>query len=65
MKQNKLYVTSRSVNLIKELRNYAWVMDKEGNATNKPMDAFNHAIDASRYAISTKMGKPIVEDYIL
>lgn len=65
MKQNKLYVTSRSVNLIKELRNYAWVMDKEGNATNKPMDAFNHAIDASRYAISTKMGKPVVEDYIL
>lgn len=49
MKQFKIHVTKRSVNLIKELRNYSWVMDSQGNATNKPIDAFNHAIDAARY----------------
>lgn len=50
LKSKRMYVTSRSVNLIKELRNYSWVVDKTGKATNKPMDAFNHAIDAIRYA---------------
>ncbi len=54
LKTKKLYVTKRSVNLIRELRNYAWEVDKNGRATNKPIDAFNHGIDAMRYAI---MGK--------
>ena len=35
--------------MIKELRNYRWAIDKEGNATNKPIDAWNHCIDAVRY----------------
>lgn len=51
LKSYNIKVTKRSVNLIKELRNYAWVSDKEGNPTNKPMDAFNHGIDSMRYAI--------------
>jgi phage terminase large subunit len=50
LKSKPLFVTKRSVNLIKELRNYAWVSDKDGNPTNKPVDMWNHAIDASRYA---------------
>ena len=52
LKSKRIYVTKRSVNLIKELRNYSWVTDKTGQSTNKPIDAFNHAIDAARYAIS-------------
>jgi phage terminase large subunit len=51
IKTKKLYVTKRSVNLIRELRNYAWEADKQGKPTNKPIDAFNHGIDAIRYAI--------------
>jgi len=54
MLSKKLYITKRSVNIIKELRNYSWVTDKEGRPTNKPVDAFNHGIDAIRYAIGTK-----------
>jgi phage terminase large subunit len=50
LKTKPLFVTKRSVNLIRELRNYAWVSDKDGNATNKPVDMWNHAIDAARYA---------------
>jgi len=55
MKSHNLFVTKNSINLIKELRNYSWIMDKSGNATNKPSDTFNHAIDASRYAIMAKI----------
>ena len=54
LKSKKMFVTKRSTGLIRELRNYAWVSDKEGNPTNKPVDAFNHGIDAVRYAIQTK-----------
>ena len=54
LKSKTLYVTKRSTNLIKELRNYSWVVDKNGNPTNKPIDDYNHAIDASRYSISQK-----------
>lgn len=53
IKSKQLYVTKRSVNLIRELRNYAWVTDKNGNPTNKPIDMWNHGIDATRYATMT------------
>lgn len=54
IKTKTLYVTKRSVNIIRELRNYAWETDKVGKATNKPIDAFNHGIDSIRYAIMQK-----------
>jgi phage terminase large subunit len=58
LKRHKLFVTPRSNNLIKELQNYKWVEDKNGNLLNKPIDAFNHAIDAMRYATYNKLSKP-------
>jgi phage terminase large subunit len=51
IKSKQLYVTKRSINVIKELRNYSWVLDKDEKPTNKPIDGFNHALDALRYAI--------------
>lgn len=56
--QNKIYVTNTSVNLIKELQNYIWLKDKEGNTLNKPIDAFNHCIDAARYALTSQLQNP-------
>jgi phage terminase large subunit len=50
IKSKQLFVTKRSINIIKELRNYSWVMDKDGKPTNKPIDGYNHACDAIRYA---------------
>lgn len=47
----KLYVTKRSVNLIKELRNYTWAKDRNGLQLNEPIDKWNHALDAMRYAL--------------
>ncbi len=53
VKSWKLYVTKSSVNVIKELRNYVWAKDKDGNSLNVPIDKFNHALDAMRYAVYT------------
>ncbi len=58
MKRYRLFATPKSTNLIKELQNYKWVEDKNGNLLNKPVDAFNHAIDAARYAIFNKKSNP-------
>ena len=49
MQRQDYLVTSNSLNLIKELRNYTWKKDREGNKLNVPIDDFNHAIDAWRY----------------
>lgn len=50
-------ITSRSVNTIKEFRSYCWDKDKNGNKINKPIDAFNHAIDAVRYHEMESVGR--------
>lgn len=49
MQRQNYLVTSNSGNLIKELRSYCWDTDKTGMRLNKPIDHFNHAIDALRY----------------
>jgi len=49
LQEQKILVSSQSVNLIKELRNYIWDKDKNGAKLNKPIDAWNHGIDAIRY----------------
>jgi phage terminase large subunit len=49
LQQFEILVTDDSTNLIKELRSYTWDTDKTGKTLNKPIDAFNHAIDALRY----------------
>ena len=49
IQQYNLLVTSRSINLIRELNNYTWETSKTGETLNKPIDAFNHALDAVRY----------------
>lgn len=49
-------VTKRSVNLIKEYRNYLWMIDKNGKVLNEPEGINDHLMDALRYALST-LGK--------
>ncbi len=49
MQRQSYLVTSKSVDLIKELRSYTWDTDKQGTRLNKPIDHFNHGIDALRY----------------
>jgi len=63
--QNKIYITNRSKNLIKELQSYSWMKDREGNTINKPIDAFNHCIDACRYAITSQLQTPNKGKYFI
>ena len=52
LKQYKLIVSPDCVEIITELQNYAWTKDrKTGEYINKPIDAFNHYIDALRYSL--------------
>ena len=46
-----IYVTRRSANLINEGRKYLYKQRPDGTFTNEPIDFFNHAIDALRYAM--------------
>jgi phage terminase large subunit len=54
----KVSVTKRSVNLIKEYRNYCWMTDKNGAIINTTSEIFNHCMDAIRYAVSSMFFKP-------
>jgi phage terminase large subunit len=65
LKSHPLLVTSRSVNGIKELRNYKYRLDKDGNALNQPVDRYNHFIDATRYAVTYNQTNPNFGNYVL
>ena len=51
VQEQKISITSRSINLIKEYRNYLWQTDKNGIILNKPEHAFSHSMDAVAYAM--------------
>lgn len=51
----RLKVTRRSVNVIKELKNYTYMQDRSGRWLNTPIDAYNHACDAFRYVIMEEL----------
>ena len=51
----KIFIHPRCVNFITEISNYAWDKDKFGKAVNKPIDDFNHLMDAMRYALEDYM----------
>lgn len=57
IQQQPFKVTSRSINLIKELQNYVWMKDKEGKELGIPIDNYNHALDALRYLFLMKFSK--------
>ena len=58
-------VTKRSINLIKEYRNYLWATDKNGKylQPNEPIKGNDHCMDAIRYAMETLGRLKQEEDY--
>ena len=53
----KIYVHPKCENTIVELSNYVW-SNKEGININKPIDEYNHLMDALRYALEPiKLGR--------
>lgn len=61
VQQQRISMTKRSINMIKEYRNYMWKTDKDGKIINEPDVGFDHSMDALRYAINDLKPK---EDYI-
>lgn len=47
----KMIIHPKCVNFITEISNYVWDEDKFGHKVNKPIDDFNHLMDAMRYAM--------------
>ena len=50
-------ITTSSTDLIKEIRNYKWKIDKDGKVLDEPIKFADHLMDAMRYAIFTKLAK--------
>ena len=47
----EIIIHPRCVNFITEISNYSWDKDKLGSRLNKPIDDFNHLMDAMRYGL--------------
>jgi phage terminase large subunit len=63
IRRYNLFATEGSYNLIKELRNYKYIEDKNNLLTNRPVDNFNHALDALRYSVVNKISNSHLGKY--
>jgi phage terminase large subunit len=68
VQNQRVSVTKRSTNVIKEYRNYLWMTDRDGKVLNVPEHAFSHSMDAIRYgvvslfrnkSVAVTVGRPI------
>lgn len=63
IQDQRISVTKRSINLIKEYRNYLWETDKDGKILNIPEHTFSHSMDAIRYGMSSILKKPAITKF--
>lgn len=52
VQDQRISVTNRSINIIKEYRNYMWKTDRDGKIINEPDVGFEHSLDAIRYGLN-------------
>lgn len=53
VQSQRISITKRSVNMIREYRNYLWKTAKDGRILDVPDVGFDHAMDAVRYALES------------
>ncbi|MFB5192664.1 PBSX family phage terminase large subunit [Alicyclobacillus fastidiosus] len=58
LQQYKIIVHPDCENTIIELSNYVWATGADGSMLGKPIDDFNHILDAARYA-TERLDKPV------
>jgi phage terminase large subunit len=56
IRQYNVKLDANSPNLLKEFQSYKWAEKKDGTLLNKPVDMFNHLIDAIRYVVTKLKG---------
>ena len=49
----EIIIHPRCKNFLVEIYNYTWAKDKFGRTINRPIDDFNHLMDAMRYALES------------
>ena len=57
IKRHKVFITDRSVNILREFGSYKWKTDKDGKLLDVPHDADNHTIDSVRYVLESTLNK--------
>ncbi len=55
---DRLTIDPSCEDLVWELENYAWKLDKEDNSQDEPVKADDDGVDMTRYGIITLLGKP-------
>lgn len=68
IQSQRIFVTKRSVNIIREYRNYLWETDRDGKILNQPEHTYSHSMDSLRYAMETlniDTGLSDIEKYML
>lgn len=60
IKGNPLVIHQESINLLKELRSYRWKTDRNGMKLDEPTKFNDHACDAMRYAVFSKLTIPSI-----
>jgi len=63
VQDQKIFVTKRSINVIKEYRNYLWLTDKDGKILNEPEHTYSHSMDAIRYGLSYNLSNKVEYGY--
>lgn len=53
VQHQRISVTKRSINVIKEYRNYLWMTDRDGKILNEPDHLYSHSMDAIRYGMDS------------
>ena len=61
IQEYEIIIHPRCVNFLTEISNYTWDEDKFGNKINKPIDDFNHLMDAMRYAVEKYINKNTIQ----
>lgn len=64
VQDQQISVTKRSLNIIKEYRNYLWEVDKDGRTLNEPEHLYSHSMDAIRYAIKSLVPLKRRQDFL-
>jgi phage terminase large subunit len=60
-----LYLIEGSTNLISEINSYKWKVNKNGETLDEPVKFRDHAMDALRYGVFTKLANPTGDWYAL
>lgn len=58
LKGRRLFIVDSGVNLVKEMKNYKWKVDKNGIVLDEPVKFNDHLCDALRYAVFTHYNQP-------